>query len=223
MSPSEATPEPTMTPVLYSFRRCPYAIRARMALVAADIRCELREVVLRDKPPEMLEASAKGTVPVLVVGDRVIDESLDVMHWALAERDPLLWSEGPDEETRVLLQANDGPFKHHLDRYKYSVRHDDVDLHTERDQAAMFIAQLEARLEVGAYLTGDQPRLADVAIFPFVRQFAGVDKAHWQSAPFANTRRWLEQWLASPLFSRCMHKSARWRPEDERVFFPPPA
>lgn len=223
MSPSDDAPGPAVFPILYSFRRCPYAIRARMALAAGDIRCELREVVLRDKPPAMLEASAKGTVPVLVVGDRVIDESLDVMHWALAERDPLLWNEGPDEETRILLEANDGPFKHHLDRYKYSVRHNDVDVHTERDQAAVFIAQLEARLEVGAYLTGDRSRLVDVATFPFVRQFAGVDKAYWQTAPFPHTRRWLAHWLASPLFARCMHKSPPWRPVDERVFFPPPA
>lgn len=212
----------TVAPILYSFRRCPYAIRARMALAAADIRCELREVLLRDKPPAMLEASAKGTVPVLVVDDRVIDESLDVMRWALAEQDPLLWRGGPAEETRALLRDNDGPFKHHLDRYKYSVRHDDVDAQAERDQAAMFIAQLEARLEGGTYLMGEQSRLADVAIFPFVRQFAGVDKAYWQGAPFANTRRWLDQWCASPLFARCMHKSPPWHPQDDRVFFPPP-
>lgn len=210
------------TPILYSFRRCPYAIRARMALASADIRCELREVLLRDKPPAMLEASVKGTVPVLVLRDRVIDESLDVMDWALGQRDPLYWSDGPDEETRALLRDNDGPFKHHLDRYKYSARHDDVDAQTHREQAAMFIARLEERLADDAYLTGDQPRLADVAIFPFVRQFAAVDKRYWQGAPFPNTGRWLDQWCASSLFARCMHKSPPWCRQNERVFFPPP-
>ncbi len=192
-----------------------------MALASANIRCELREVLLRDKPASLLEASAKGTVPVLVLPDRVIDESLEVMKWALGQRDPLSWSEGPQEATTALLRDNDGPFKHHLDRYKYATRYDDVDAGTERERAAEFIAQLEARLRGGAYLTGDQPRLADVATFPFVRQYSGVDRAYWEDAPFPNTRRWLEQWCASPLFARCMHKSPPWHPQDERVFFPP--
>jgi len=193
-----------------------------MALAAADIRCELREILLRDKPPAMLEASAKGTVPVLVLPDRVLDESLDVMTWALEEQDPLLWSEGPPQETSALLRDNDGPFKHHLDRYKYSARDEALNAQHERDQAAVFIARLEARLAEHRCLTGDQARRADVAIFPFVRQFAGVDKAYWQHAPFPNTRRWLDEWCASPLFARCMHKSPPWSPEHEPVFFPPP-
>lgn len=210
-----------MSPILYSFRRCPYAIRARMAIAAADVRCELREVVLRDKPPELLEASEKGTVPVLVLPERVLDESLEVMGWALAQRDPLMWSGGPQEETHALLRDNDGPFKQHLDRYKYSARYDDVDAHRERDEAAAFVDSLERRLAEHPYLTGAQPRLADVAIFPFVRQFSGVDRAYWQTAPFPNTRRWLEQWCASELFTRCMYKFARWLPQSEPVSFPP--
>jgi glutathione S-transferase len=211
-----------VTPILYSFRRCPYAIRARMAIAAADIRCELREVLLRDKPPAMLEASAKGTVPVLVLPDRVIDESLDVMDWALAQRDPRSWREGPDEATTALQRANDGPFKYHLDRYKYSARDDDVDAGAERQLCARFVADLESRLTDGAYLTGAHARRIDVAIFPFVRQFAGVDAPYWQQAPFPHTRRWLDHWCASPLFARCMHKFPPWRPDDARVFFPPP-
>lgn len=193
-----------------------------MALAVANIRCELREVLLRDKPSAMLEVSAKGTVPVLILPDRVIDESLEVMNWALGQQDPALWNEGLGEETRSMLLANDGPFKHHLDRYKYPTRYNDVDARQEREQAARFIAQLEARLSCGAYLTGEQVRLVDVATFPFVRQFSGVDKAYWQSAPFPNTRRWLDHWCTSPLFARCMHKSSPWRPHDARVFFPPP-
>lgn len=210
-----------MAPILYSFRRCPYAIRARMAIAAADVRCELREVLLREKPPELLEASAKGTVPVLVLPDRVLDESLEVMAWALAQADPLAWSAGPQEQTRALLRENDGPFKQHLDRFKYAARYDDVDAQRERDQAAAFIDLLERSLQAQPYLTGAQPRLADVAIFPFVRQFAGVDKAYWQTAAFPNTRRWLQQWCSGELFTRCMHKFARWTPHREPVSFPP--
>lgn len=194
-----------------------------MALASADIQCELREVLLRDKPAAMLDASAKGTVPVLVLSERVIDESLDVMRWALDQRDPQRWHEGSAEETRTLVSNNDGPFKHHLDRYKYAPRYDDVDAGVERDLAASFIAKLEARLAHGAYLFGDAPRLADVAIFPFVRQFAGVDTTYWHRAPFANVRRWLDRWCESPLFTRCMHKSPAWRPGDEPVLFPPPS
>lgn len=193
-----------------------------MALAAAEVRCELREILLRDKPSAMLEASAKGTVPVVVLPDRVLDQSLDVMNWALGERDPLLWTEEPQEEAAALLRDNDGPFKHHLDRYKYSARDETLDAHHERDQAAVYIARLETRLVEHAYLTGDRARRADVALFPFVRQFAGVDKDYWQHAPFPNTRRWLERWCASPLFERCMHKSPPWRRDDEPVFFPPP-
>lgn len=193
-----------------------------MAIAVAGIRCELREVVLRNKPEAMLEASGKGTVPVLVLPDRVLDESLDIAAWALAQRDPLSWAEGPVHETQALLQDNDGPFKHHLDRYKYSTRYDDVDPHDEREQAACFVAGIEARLGEHPYLTGAGPRMVDVAIFPFVRQFAGVDGAYWRAAPFPHTRRWLEQWCASALFARCMQKFPPWEPGDDPVFFPPP-
>ncbi len=192
-----------------------------MAIAAAETRVELREVLLRDKPAAMLEASAKGTVPVLVLGDRVIDESLDIMAWALGQRDPLAWNEGPDDASRALLLDNDGVFKHHLDRYKYSVRFEDVDVRAEREQAAKFIATLEGRLSDHANLTGAEPRLVDVAIFPFVRQFAGVDQRYWQAAPFPNTRRWLDCWCGSSLFARCMWKLPPWCAQDERVFFPP--
>lgn len=170
----------------------------------------------------MLEASPKGTVPVLVLPQRVIDESLDVMKWALGEHDPSSWSHGPQEETRALLRDNDGPFKHHLDRYKYAARDEAIDAQQERDKAAVFIALLEARLAESPYLTGETPRLADVAIFPFVRQFAGVDPAYWRGAPVPRTRSWLDQWCTSPLFARCMHKSPPWNPAHAPVFFPPP-
>lgn len=191
-----------------------------MALAVADIRCELREVLLRDKPAEMLQASPKGTVPVVVLSDRTIDESLEVMHWALDQRDPDSWRAGPQDEARTLVRDNDGPFKHHLDRYKYAARYSDAHALQERDHAATFIAELETRLAKNTYLTGERPRLVDVAVFPFVRQFASVDPGYWKNGLFGNTERWLERWLASKLFARCMHKSSPWSPEDEPVFFP---
>ena len=215
--------ELAVTPILYSFRRCPYAIRARLAIASAELRCELREVLLRDKPSSMLEASAKGTVPVLVLAGRVIDESLDVMRWALSQHDPSRWNEGPKDAADALLSDNDGPFKHHLDRYKYADRHGDVDVLEERERAAVFIDRLESRLAQASHLLGERPNLVDAAIFPFVRQFAGVDKAYWQAARFPNTRRWLEHWCTSPIFIRCMHKSKPWSPGQDPVFFPPAA
>ena len=207
-----------MPPVLYSFRRCPYAMRARMAIAASGIACELREVVLRDKPQAMLDASPKGTVPVLVLPDQVIDESLDVMRWALTTRDPHGWLEAPGEG---LVSRCDEDFKQHLDRYKYPDRYEDVAAGTERDHACDFIGALEARLERHSHLQGDAARFADVGIFPFVRQFAAVDRQWWAGAPYPRVRAWLDRWLASPLFALCMTKYDKWEPGSDVVTFPP--
>ncbi|HCS18249.1 MAG TPA: glutathione S-transferase, partial [Erythrobacter sp.] len=160
--------------ILYSFRRCPYAMRARMALSSSGLEYEHREVVLRDKPPEMLEVSPKGTVPVLVTQTgTVIEESLDIMRHALAMKDPEGWLERDDPE---LVAANDGPFKHHLDRYKYATRYADVDPEEHRSAALDILRQVEARLAKDAYLCGARRGLADIAIFPFIRQFANADR-----------------------------------------------
>ncbi|MYN14135.1 glutathione S-transferase [Pusillimonas sp. TS35] len=269
-------------PILYSFRRCPYAMRARLALAASGVACELREVVLRNKPRAMLQASPKGTVPVLVLSapgqPEVIDESLDIMRWALAQADPLGWLTPEQEDVSAMLALIaqcDGPFKHHLDRYKYPDRYlasardavlsppgsaepgvampapngaaecrlgDDTaagrcdvaaadaprsnareDLleysARHRDAAALWLDALGRRLDAG-YLFGSRPALADMAILPFVRQFAHVDDAWFAGRVPANVLRWLEGWENGPLFAAVMPKFAPWCEGEVGVAFP---
>ena len=188
-------------PILYSFRRCPYAIRARMALLISETACEVREVKLSDKPAALLAASAKATVPVLVLPDgEVIDESLDIMRWALRRNDPENWLDGDDP---ALIAANDGPFKHHLDRYKYPDRHAS-DAVEHRSHGLAILADLERRLSEHAYLCGAHRSLADVATMPFVRQFAAIDRPWFDALPLPAVQRWLARFLASPLFVQAM-------------------
>jgi len=202
-------------PILYSFLRCPYAMRARLALAACGLPIRVREVVLRHKPAEMLAASPKATVPILVLADgRVIDESLDIMHWALAQNDPESWLHADAGETARLIRQNDGPFKHALDRYKYPERH------TEPKGAARaagmdILASLAARLEAnGGQLFGPTPTLADFAIFPFIRQFAATDTDLWNAGAPAALRRWLAGHTESPRFAAIMAKLPRWQAGD---------
>ncbi len=195
-------------PILYSFRRCPYAMRARMALHISAMDVEHREVRLRDKPAELLEASPKGTVPVLVTGDgHVIDESLDIMRWALDRHDPEGWLDDVDDE---LIAANDGPFKHHLDRYKYDTRYDSDAAH-HRSEAIAILGDLNRRLAGSACLCGDRRTMTDIAIFPFVRQFAGADRDWFDAQPLPNLQRWLGGLLASELFAAIMVKREAWK------------
>ena len=200
-------------PILYSFRRCPYAMRARLALAKAGQAVELREVLLRDKPVGMLAKSPKGTVPVLVLPNgAVIDESLAIMRWALQRNDPDAWL---DVDGAALIAANDGAFKQALDRYKYPNRYDDVDPAAQRDIACQFISQLDQALQThGDALVAARPTLADYAIFPFVRQFAAVDRDWWAAAPYAAVRHWLRAHLDSTLFARIMRKRKPWAPGD---------
>lgn len=201
-------------PVLYSFRRCPYAIRARLALWQAGIEVELREVVLRDKPAEMLAISPKGSVPVLQLPDgRVIDESLDIMRWALGCHDPGAWLgvAGADEQA-ALIDRNDVDFKPLLDRYKYVDRHPERSRAEWRDVAvATFLAPLEAQLGGRPWLFGASPSLADAAIFPFVRQFAGVDAGWFDQAPLPSLRTWLRRWCEGALFASVMRPQPVWK------------
>lgn len=180
-----------------------------MALAHAGVPVQLREVSLRDKPAEMLALSPKGTVPVLRLPDgRVLDESLDIMRWALQGRDPHAWlTRAATAANQALLVANDGPFKHWLDRYKYASRHPErsaADYRAEAEQC--LLVPLEAQLQQAPWLGGDSPCLTDAAIFPFVRQFAGVDAPWWLAAPWPATRAWLDAWLSSPLFAAIMAK-----------------
>lgn len=211
-------------PILYSFRRCPYAIRARLALCQAGVAVALREVVLSRKPAEMLAASPAGTVPVLqLASGEVIAQSLDIMRWALVQRDTDSWlARGDTPEQRALMATCDGAFKHALDRYKYAERHPERSAQAWRDGAvACLIQPLEQRLTQAAQLGGDQPGLADAAIFPFVRQFAAVDAAWWTASPWIATRRWHDHWSGSALMAACMPKLAPWQPGAPVTVFPP--
>lgn len=201
-------------PVLYSFRRCPYAIRARMALLQSGLSVELREVELRDKPQAMLQASPKGTVPVLVLPDGVvIDESLAIMRWALAQRDPQGWLDVANKRgTSELIALNDGPFKLALDAYKYPERHPSQSRQAHRaDGEAALVHGLEQRLAHTPFLFGEKPSLSDAAIFPFVRQWAAVDVGWFETSPWAAVRRWLLHWQSSPAFVRTMDKYPPWQ------------
>ena len=208
-------------PILYSFRRCPYAMRARMALAASGAEVMLREVLLKGKPAELLAASPKATVPVLVLSDgRVVEESLDVMQWALEYRDPLNWLEGEALESDW-ISACDGDFKHWLDRYKYSERYPEHTAEDYRQKAETFVQKLEDWLSVSDWVGGDAANAVDVALFPFIRQFAGVDPSWWQQAPYPKVRLWLENWLNSALFSAIMAKYPRWESGQPGERFPP--
>lgn len=216
MDDANLVPNP---PVLYSFRRCPYAIRARMALAYADIVVELREVVLRNKPAEMLEISPKGSVPVMLTSEgKVIDESIDIIHWALAQSDPEGWLSDPvSGSIDDWIQANDGPFKALLDRYKYADRFPEHSASHYRYAATDHLQALDDLLRREPWLHGERTGIVDVALFPFVRQFAMVDEHWFASAPLPGLRRWLFGWLEDPRFLRVMKKYAPWEPGQPRL------
>ncbi len=201
-------------PVLYSFRRCPYAMRARLALHKSAICYEHREVELKAKPVEMLALSRKGTVPVLNLADgSVIDESLEVMLWALQQYDPEGWLDIDMQAGNDLIRMNDTEFKHWLDRYKYHVRYPEHSEQEYRNKAEHFIRQLE-QLLAGHDATGlldNRWTLVDAAIFPFVRQFACVDRTWFDTSGHAQVVRWLRQWEQSGLFEAIMHKHKIWQ------------
>ena len=206
-------------PILYSFRRCPYAMRARLAISVAGVECELREIVLRDKHPLFLAASPKGTVPVVVDAGRVFEESFDVMLWALRQSDPEGWLDQP-EQALTLIQQTDTDFKTALDRYKYASRFDEVDASEERENGAEFLRQLDQRLDGQDWLFGPTAKLADYAILPFVRQFAHVDLDWFSAQDWPNLIRWLEAFKTSDRFQSVMGKYQRWEEGDDITLFP---
>lgn len=208
----------TDLPILYSFRRCPYAMRARMAVAVSGVDVKLREVVLRDKPAEMLEVSPKGTVPVLVLDDgTVIDESLDVMHWALAQDDPLSWLSHVDAK---LIAANDGPFKQALDRYKYPHRYDLADGLEHRALGLAHLTDLENALSSGPFLAEEQAGFTDITLFPFVRQFAATDAGWFDALPLPKVQVWLASLTESALFAQIMVRYPQWKAGDTPTIFP---
>lgn len=191
---------------LYSFRRCPYAMRARMALRYCGVPVEIIEVSLKAKPAEMLAISPKGTVPVLDADGRVIDESLEIMRWALAQNDPQDWLLGGDARIAELIEANDQVFKGHLNRYKYAERYPEQPMEVYRAEGEMFLRRLEELLEGRDCLLTDHPSLADVALLPFVRQFADVDREWFAQTPYVRLQAWLQRFLESELFTSIMKK-----------------
>ncbi len=211
---------PIERPLLYTYRRCPYAMRARMALLVAGVAFDAHEIELRNKPAALLKASAKGTVPVLVGPQGlVLEQSWDIVQWALTQpkaRSTAMdwWHHADTPDLQGLLQLNDGQFKHHLDRYKYPERYEMVSpdektaIQREHRQQAMelLLMPLEDRLQDQPFLAGQAPCAADIGIFPFVRQFAAVDVQWFESLPLVNVKAWLQRWVTSALFGACMIK-----------------
>lgn len=210
-------------PVLYSFRRCPYAMRARLGLAIAEISVELREVLLRDKPEEMIALSPKATVPVLQLCDgKVLDESLDIMYWAFKQspqnsKVQQLMASDYLLDALQLIKNNDGQFKANLDYYKYAVRFPEkTELEYRRD-CEVFLISLEERLCQHRYLCGDQLSVADISIFPFIRQFAAVDRYWFEASPYVHLLDWLNGCVESKLFSLVMRKYPLWKEDRSRV------
>ncbi|QWE19049.1 glutathione S-transferase [Polynucleobacter corsicus] len=200
-----------MKPILYSYRRCPYAMRARMALKYAGIEIEHREIELRNKPQSMLLASPKGTVPVLCLNGLVLDQSLDIIHWALQQSDPDGWGAVDQLSSQSWIQKNDGPFKVLLDQYKYPNRFPDLDQESILNSAiALMIEPMEDALQLSPYVLGNKLSWVDVAIFPFIRQFAAVDPQRFEGLPFTALKKWLNQHLESELFGAAMEKHPIW-------------
>lgn len=211
--------------ILYSFRRCPYAMRARLAIANSRIQLELREIELKNKPQQLIELSPKATVPVLLTAENsVIDESLDIMKWALNQRDPDNWyqslTESQQQLSQQLIAQNDGEFKYFLDRYKYADRYPEHTQDYYRQQAEKTLITLEQQLQQNGYLICDRITYADMAILPFIRQFAFADKAWFDQSPYPLLQKWLNDFIESELFNSIMTKYPAWQLGDDITLFP---
>ena len=208
--------------ILYSFRRCPYAIRGRMSLYKAGFIVELREIEFKNKPEQMLKASPKGTVPVLVLPDgTIIDESLDIMKWALGKNDPDNWLNAGEAEMRFLIERNDNIFKHALDRYKYPGRYPDEDCTEAREVCAEILNDLNNRLKKHQQILNNNIVMADIALFPFIRQCAFVNKEWFNNLPVPHLQKWLQGHLETTLFKAIMMKSKIWSQDDQPILLKP--
>lgn len=218
----------TYLPRLYSFRRCPYAMRARLGILFAELNVELREIELKAKPAQMLAISPKGTVPVLqLMGTDgasigVIEESREILLWALKQNDPQGVLAIDLVTAEALIEQNDNEFKHWLDRYKYADRYPELSALAYRQKGEVFLQQLEQRLAQNRYLLGSNVSIADIGIMPFIRQFAHVDQDQFYTLPYPNVQRWLRAWLAQPVFQQVMVKYPAWQEGDELQLFGKP-
>jgi len=209
----------TTLPILWTFRRCPYAMRARLAIRSSGQKVALREILLKDKPAPFLAASPKATVPVVQDGDIVIEQSREVMLWALGRNDPEGWLDMP-QEGHALIDTSDGPFKTALDHTKYAVRYPDRDEAEERARALEFLTELNDRLTQSRFLMGSRRSLADMAILPFVRQFANTDRDWFDAQGLGPLTSWLDDFLASDRFRAIMTKYPPWQNGQDQVLFP---
>lgn len=215
------------TAILYSFRRCPYAMRARLALKYAGIKTEIREIDLNNPPAELIAISEQATVPVLQLPDgRVIDESWDIVQWAVRQNDPEAWLGDHEQnlpESEMLIEMNDYSFKQDLDHYKYADRYPEHTMEYYREQGEDFLKELEERLTTTRFLLSDQLSIADIGIFPFIRQFAVVDKDWFDQAPYPKLQQWLAGFIDSnhfeaQLFHSVMDKREIWKNADPDSF-----
>ncbi len=210
-------------PILYSFKRCPYAMRARMALKLANIKCEIREVRLNNKPKDMLEASPKGTVPVLILKDQIIDESIEIINWVVISSG--LFKDNISDKnillTENLINAFDNKFKYHLDRYKYSTRYEDVDVAEHRNECIKILVELEGMLSEDDWFFGKKVNKLDISILPFIRQFR-IANHEWfdQQKEIKNVQRLLNNFLESSLFKDVMFNYKVWEEDKEPIYFP---
>jgi glutathione S-transferase len=196
-------------------------MRARMAIYTSQQKCEIREVLLKDKPPSMLGYSSKGTVPVLVLqSGNVIDESLDVIDWALDINDPYNWKRSKDsKKTKELIEINDGDFKFHLDRYKYSKRYENEDPNFHREKCLTFIKMINKELENSKYIYDNEISYIDISLLPFIRQFRIADNVWFDELPYENVKSWLSNFLNSELLKSIMYKYDLWKEGDEVTIF----
>ncbi len=209
-------------PIFYSFRRCPYCMRAHMALKKSNLKIELREVELKQMPEEILKITGKATVPVLLLNDnKVIDESWDILKWALSQNDPDNWL-GQDQkflmDTEMLVETNDFSFKNDLDHYKYADRYPEQDIIHYREACEEFIEELEDMLTTHSYLLANQLSVADIALFPFVRQFSLVDINWFEQSRYSHVRQWLHGLSSSELFQDVFQKHQIWQPGDNAIY-----
>lgn len=208
-------------PVLYSFIRCPYAMRARMAIAKSGVFCEMREVDLKDKPQAMLDISPKGTVPVVLLPNgTVLEQSLDIMRWALGLNDPEGWLRHPEDEMNQLIAICDGDFVQALKQYKYPERFEGGSKEKARDIGFEFLKNLEMRIAAKGFVIGETASLADIAIFPLIRQFALVDWMWFEDCGLMRLKIWLNYFMDSELFAVVMEKYSPWQSGDPVDIFP---